>query len=242
MTTALAGYILAGVLVVAALAGCCLIWYVVEELDGAHHELPRILRPAEPLWVRLDDAMRRVRDRWMPLPLPQTGDEYAARSAYFDLAESMGPPDRVLATSADPRTRAGALEVRANTMRRMAELYPVAFGPDPNPDEDGRDLAESHALAAHLLYLLWELERPCDRKEPDWAQLGEERFAAASAAAAPVLTRMYDEPHRLCELLDDLYEAVVDVVGGQAAETIACLGYPERTVHTGRTFPAETHG
>lgn len=147
-----------------------------------------------------------------------------ARSAYFQVQDRSYRLYGRLGTLSDPYERTSALNDLADGEAELARLHPVAFGPDPNPDEDDRDLAESLASSAALLYALTETER-C-------AALGDSPRQPAradlEATAGPVLDEMAttgDGPRRWA-MLPALYEAVAPVVGGQAAETVATLPYP----------------
>jgi hypothetical protein len=193
----------------------------MKKLPGLAGQIQAMLEqmPARAL-AFLESPIRRV---------PAGRDASAARDRYFDLEREYRRPQWVLAVSSLPGDRADALRLMFELQQEQADLHRTAFGPDPIPWEDGRDLADSHALSAHLLYLAWQAEVALvDHVETDWARLGKVEFAAVSAAAAPVLARLYrDRPVDRLARYEDLWQAVVDLVGGQAAEVVACLPAPD---------------
>ncbi|MEU7802715.1 hypothetical protein AB0B10_25985 [Micromonospora arborensis] len=161
----------------------------------------------------------------------------AAREAYFNADRHA---QRVRAELTRPMSgiaRAGLIGQRASLEEQMARHYPAAFSPDTIPCEDDRDMAESRQLAAVLLHLVADAEYA--------ASVGGPRLLTSSELepyAGPVLDRMAStrDPEERGQLLTDLYDAVVDVVGGQAAEAIACLPAPghEQLVTLGQRLNA----
>lgn len=151
----------------------------------------------------------------------------AARQVYFDAQKRAYRLQGELTRPHSGVARAVLIGQLADVQRQMADVYPAAFGPDPIPDEGGRDMAESERLAGVLLALVADAEYA--------AVSGGQRMITYSELerhAGPVLDRIAatGDPEERGRMLDDLYDAVVDVVGGQAAETIACLPAPGRNV------------
>jgi hypothetical protein len=155
----------------------------------------------------------------------------AARAEYRTLERGHREPQRTLARTADPAERAAALNRWRDVHCQQSDLYDIVGG-----TEEEMDLHQSHRVASHLIGLLADVEHDLDL----WRRLGITTLpwrwplpgglAIIDYTAAPVLDRMVSAPSRRFELLDDLYEAVLPVVGGQAAETIACIPYPSLSV------------
>lgn len=142
---------------------------------------------------------------------------------YFAVEKPASKLQRRLSRTWLPAERADACQQLADIERRLADMHPIAFGPDPIPDEGGRDLAEAHLSSARLLRLVAEAELARASARPRrWTGPAE-----LETAGAPALNRIADPGDSDRRgALDELYDAVVDEVGGQAAETIACLGVP----------------
>jgi hypothetical protein len=163
----------------------------------------------------------------------------AARERYFGEERALRRVWRGLAREAGPRERAELLREAAGRMGRMAGACPGAFGPEPIEWEGGRDLAESQAFSAALLRVLAQVEDIVrgavaggDVGLADAGLAGvatpEVRAVLSTPVALAVLKRMAATPD-LAErhpMLRGLYHAVEPVVGGQAAETVACLPAP----------------
>lgn len=108
----------------------------------------------------------------------------------------------------------------------QADVHDAAFGPDLLK----RDAAGTMAQSLHWSAMLYRLLAGVDDAAA-YAHLGRrERLSAILGEESDgILDRMAATPDlgdRMA-LLDDLYEAVVGKVGGQAAELVACLPYPE---------------
>jgi hypothetical protein len=166
----------------------------------------------------------------------------AARATYWALDRDAHRLHRQIADAADPAIRAILLAKIAAVELRMADLHDDVFGPDlfepDNVEDEALDalglyvrdpagsLAQSMRLSAMMYRLLGDVEQAVayphmGRRQPSSALVG--------VAADVILDRMAVTPDlgdRMA-FLDDLYESVVDKVGGQAAETIACLPYPK---------------
>ncbi|MEV4212650.1 hypothetical protein [Micromonospora sp. NPDC049662] len=154
-----------------------------------------------------------------PFPDPEPRRQYQRldRSAYGILVK-LTRPQR-------PSERVHLLTELAADLRAMSVVHQRAFAAAPIPDEDGRDLAESHLHAALLVALVADAEHA--------AALGQRRQLVESeleGCAGPVLDRMASQPDPTARgpMLDDLYAAVVDHVGSQAAKAIATLPAPGR--------------
>jgi hypothetical protein len=187
----------------------------------------------------LDRILDAARACWEALP---PGAEVAeARRRYFALdARCETWHDALGKTGLDqPERRSELLEKLADDTLVMSELHTPAFGPDPIEWENGRDLADSWHNSSTLYWLLSLVENcVADPAAPPPRWGTNSTIPGLAAAAGPILDRMIAEPHNRIALLDDLYDAVHDIVGGQAAETIACLPAPGRTVgRSGYTFP-----
>ncbi|MEU3455665.1 hypothetical protein ABZ671_18990 [Micromonospora sp. NPDC006766] len=161
----------------------------------------------------------------------------AARKAYFDLDRHAYRIRVELTRPMSGITRAGFIGQLASLEAQQARLHLDAFGPDPIPGEDGRDMAESLRLSALLLDLIADTEYAVAVSGPRVLTTTE-----LEPHAGPILNRMLNIPNpvKRGQLLDELYDAVVDVVGGQAAETIACLPAPghEQLVTAGQHIGA----
>lgn len=127
-----------------------------------------------------------------------------------------------LAASTDAHTRAKLLIDAADLHLQMAEVH-RGYGADPNPDEDGRDVADSIRCTARLLDALADVEFVAG------GSLSRRHVVHTEfeAAAGPVLDRMAATPDvtERAELLKELHAAVVDVLGEHAAEVLSGLPY-----------------
>jgi hypothetical protein len=177
-----------------------------------------------------------------------------ARATYFAQHRPAVRAARALCRERDAAARAELLDALAGCERRMADVHPAAFGPDPIEWEGGRDLAESLEFSADLAGLLADTERAA-AAGPGAAQLrlyasghlltlatcwGLEppQVDALDLAADEVMWQLVTvtDPQRRAWLVLDLYDLVVDTVGGQAAETLAGLAgcYLEAAGHSRR--------
>lgn len=77
-----------------------------------------------------------------------------AERLYFQIDDAAAAINRDLYTTADPADRTYLLDQLADYEQQLADLHPTAFGADPNPDENGRDLAVSLASSATLIRAL----------------------------------------------------------------------------------------
>lgn len=167
-------------------------------------------------------------------------DRSQARSAYYAGDRTAGRLLDQLTTLDDPKLRARVLWELAEVETAMARTHRAGFGPDPIEHEGGRDLADSIASSALLYRLIADVEKA--------AAHGERRRYTETELephAGPVLDRMAGtaDAEARGALLDDLYDAVVDVVGGQAAEAVHCLPAPgHRRARTLRQIIAERRG
>lgn len=164
-------------------------------------------------------------------PLTAVRDHLADRKAnneaveaYWDVDAASDATHNQLASETDPHRRGRLLRLLGECEIDMSRRYFWAFGADPIDDEDGLDMADSLAARAHLYHLLMEVELAVADTRPRWSDgtgLGHE--------AGDVLDRMAatpDLPARM-RLLEDLYAVVEPIVGGQAAELVACLPAPD---------------
>ena len=125
----------------------------------------------------------------------------------------------VLRRTRDPIIRAASLNRKAEIIERQAELHTSVFGPDPNPDEDGRDLSVSLAYSARLLRIVANAER-C-RTGGVWVPCDDELEEPAAD-----LLRMFVRRGPRRRMLRRLWDAWYPLVGGQAVEAIARLPFP----------------
>jgi hypothetical protein len=147
-----------------------------------------------------------------------------AQNAYFDMGRATGRLIDELVREFDAAERADIFRHLAATARTMANAYPEAFGPDPNPDEGGRDLSESFRLSGVLYELLTDVEFAVAAGGPrTWTETELESVAGETLDA---MTRIPNVVERTAAARDVLYLNVVDTVGGQAAEVLACLPVP----------------
>jgi hypothetical protein len=154
-----------------------------------------------------------------------------ADAAYGTAEKAAGRINRALTHPCDPLDRAALIQDLALYEQEMADSHLAAFGPDPNPDEGGRDLAESLASSARLTRIVsdalystvfgeqvtdQDLAEPREGLTPEqWAAINYLEHAEGYAERADVL----DGP---------MYEAFAEEMGGQAAETLVSLAYCER--------------
>lgn len=145
----------------------------------------------------------------------------ASQAEYFALDKKAGQIYDRVAETTDGHERTKLLFAAAEVEQRMADVHFEVFGADPNSDEGGRDLSESLTHSALLMRLIADVEQ---------VACGEtlSRFTTGTwlePYAGPVLNRMVatETVQQRAALLEDLYDAVYPHVGGQAAETLACV-------------------
>lgn len=133
------------------------------------------------------------------------------------------------AAGGDAEERGRVLLTMAGELESRAEVYTAAFGPDPIEWENGRDMAESAASEAELMWWLaaTEIEMAERRTGKGYSSLdgiavGNDRRPPSTEARPwlEVLCHTADLAKR-AQLVDNLYGAVVWVVGGQATEVLA---------------------
>lgn len=153
-----------------------------------------------------------------------------ARRRYFAADAQSGTARKVLATSADPVDRMQALWEWADAELAMAENT-HGFPGYRERDEDGFTLAASLDLVARLLgrvadteaALWWGGDAPDGDGGGAPVVYGLTLPLGDSAVAALALLETEADPVVRADLVLALYEAVVDMVGGQAAEALAAL-------------------
>lgn len=148
----------------------------------------------------------------------------ADEQALDDHTELGWQAGRVLdAYAADPEQRRAALEAWAGLeLARARTHWLLTGGPDPNPDEDGRDVADSIRSSGLLLWHLATALDPDRAEPPDLAVTTRD----LGRSAALVLEHIWfggPNSDRLGTRLADLYAATEPVIGGQAAEVLAPL-------------------
>jgi hypothetical protein len=159
-----------------------------------------------------------VRQFWHSWPGSKTG------AAYFDLDHEAGKTQRRFARPGDPGDRAGLLGDLAVLEQEMADTHMATFGPHPIEWEDGRDLAESLANSARVLWLISDAYFVAAGLEPDdRGDLSPEQHASLNA-----LEHAETYAERAAVLEHEVYPAFVDEIGGQAAEVIVSLASCER--------------
>lgn len=141
-----------------------------------------------------------------------TGTTY---QRFSDAAEML---HALLRNATQPDDRARVLYGLSAVEDALAILHRRTYGPDPLPDEPGRDLADALAFSAYLLGRIADAEQAIANRRPLAA--GRHHL---DVAVNPILDRMITAGHMDEQLRDQLYNAVEPLVGGQAAETIACL-------------------
>lgn len=167
--------------------------------------------------------------------MPDSQAAVFAADEYFETEKPIRKLWRQLGREQDPRRRARIITEGAAIEDKMAVLHRKAFGPDPQSDEDGRDVADSLAYSARVLRLMASVENGVadgGRRRPTDDALLESvagsvcdqmtrAIAAAIEAGNPDAANRDVQHGRLCQ-------AVVDTVGGQAAEGVACLPSPRK--------------
>lgn len=148
-----------------------------------------------------------------------------SRDLYFWLDRVAGKAREELARTTDHARRYGLLKYLADAEWAMSNRCLDGWGPQPNPDEDGRLLSESMRLSSVLLYAVAYAEEELGRDQRRGRRITHEtlevEFLVGPVLDAAVAAGVIDRA-----VLDELYTAVYPVVGGQAAEVIACLPHP----------------
>jgi hypothetical protein len=128
----------------------------------------------------------------------------------------------------DGEERGRVLLTMAGELASRAEVYACAFGPHPIEWENGRDMAESSASTAELMWWLAAAEIELAERSAGTGYFSLDGIAVANGhpaplpAARPVLEQLC-QVRDLAEralLVEALYEAVAPAVGGQAAEVL----------------------
>lgn len=150
----------------------------------------------------------------------------AAGREYWALERRLGATHRALGRESNPAARWSLLYRMAGNQIDQARVHDAAFGRDVLPGDAAGDMAQSMRWAATLYQLLADVEQAVayphlGRRVRMAAVLGEESDRILDdMAALPVLAdRM--------ALLGELWEAVHVRVGGQAAEVVWCLPWPD---------------
>jgi hypothetical protein len=127
-----------------------------------------------------------------------------------------------LGRTAERTQRAAHLRDLVEHLQVMAGVYTAAFGPSPNPNEDGRDLAESARSEVVLAGWLAQTEDgrcPVGPDHPACRVLAELAVEAGPTGRAQGCL--------------DLWAVVVPEVGGQAAELLVALTWEYRRLAGG---------
>lgn len=146
-----------------------------------------------------------------------------AERLYFQISDDAGDIRDRMYTAGDPADRAYLLNQLADQEEKLALLHPVAFGRDPNPDEGGRDLAESLGSSATLLRALAATE------DGNVGQLN--RLLGTIDITESILWRRLASTRNhgeRADLIAQVAEHAAMRVGIQAAEPLACLAHTER--------------
>jgi len=159
---------------------------------------------------------------WMkPTTSPQAR---AARDLYFDLDDEIGIEVDTLRIETDASVRYRCAFRISELTREQVRRHDAGWDSE-ELDEDGKTHRETLLHRAWLAGLLADVE-----KAVAYPRLGRRNLIASiNQRADEVLSAMAAEPD-LCRRmahLDDLYEAVVDQVGGQAAEMAARWPWPK---------------
>jgi hypothetical protein len=145
-------------------------------------------------------------------------------SDYFALDDQLRDLYDVLVKTTDPAERARLLYKLFQVQQHQAKIHTAVFGPDPIEDEGGRDLAESLGYSAILYGLLADVE-----KAVAYPRLGRRNTTTPlEPHAGAILDQMAQTPDlgARMRLLKSLDEAVDQVIGPQAAETLWHLPAP----------------
>jgi hypothetical protein len=145
-----------------------------------------------------------------------------ARNAYWDAGMDANHIVDQLWFVDDPAERADLLYALGNRETALADLHPIAWGAEPNPDEGGRDMAESLGSSSILIRAVAATERPRGAIEV-WLDTA----SAAESAMWRKLTTVRDRRER-ANLLDQIHDHAADRYGGQAAEVLVTIANTER--------------
>lgn len=145
-----------------------------------------------------------------------------ARDAYWDAGRAAGDIIDQLWTVDDHGQRADLLYALGNKETALADLHPIAWGAEPNPDEGGRDMAESLGSSSILIRAVAATERPHGAIEV-WLDTA----SAAESAMWRKLATVRDRQER-ANLLDQIHDHAADRYGGQAAEVLVTIARTER--------------
>lgn len=147
-----------------------------------------------------------------------------ARVAYFAADHSAGRLLAELARTGDADIRAQLLRHLSDREKTMADAYFAAFGPDLIRDEQ-RDMVDSMRLSALLLRLLADVESAVAYRRT--RRLTDTVLESVAGDVLDIMARRPHAGHRVALARTGLYAAVVDVVGGHAAETLTALRAPD---------------
>ncbi len=151
---------------------------------------------------------------------------FGAREKYWESDREVGHVYQLLAKETAGLDRDRLLRFAACHTIDMSRNHFAGFGPAPIAHEGGRDLTVSLAHRSHLYRLLAQVEYAAATRRRRWQD-----GTSLDHAAEAVLNRMAKEedlPARM-RLLEELYNVVEPIVGGQAAESLACLPSPGMT-------------
>jgi hypothetical protein len=137
-----------------------------------------------------------------------------ARSAYFAAASGATASMKRLSRAGERANRAAALAELVEHLEVMAAVYTAAFGTDPNPNEDGRPMADS--ARSEVMLAGWLAAAEAGRVAVGTDHPAHRVLAELAGDAGPA------DRGRLCL---DLYDVVYPEVGGQAAELLAALAW-----------------
>lgn len=151
----------------------------------------------------------------------------AARNDYWANDRYGREAHAFLAAATDPFDRAMALRDLAVADQAMGMNHDEAFGPaSSNEDGTGPTMADAHLWSARLCRALATVEQAV--ATGDIREMADERIEQVAGGMLDQMASHQDLGRRMA-LLQDLYEAVVDLVGAQAAEVVACLPSPGMT-------------
>lgn len=134
------------------------------------------------------------------------------------------------------------LDDLSNCQASMGLLHTPAWGLDPNPDEGGRDVAESILASSALAHALAVTERELanlEETDPEWVDPWLDHIDRAELALWSKLATVYDRNER-ATLIDQIYGFAADRVGGQAAEILLTVAATERHFASGAPAPARS--
>lgn len=152
-----------------------------------------------------------------------------ARNAYWDMGRAAGDIVDQLYTVDDPGQRASLLYALGYKETALSDLHPIAWGADPNPGEDGRDVAESLGFSSILIRLLAATERQL-RTGTDYGavEVWLDTATDVEADAWRKLATVRDRNARANLILDGIYDHAVARYGSQAAEVLVTVAKTER--------------